>query len=68
MRERGGRSIINIGSIEGHGANPGHAACWASKAAIHGLTRALAVDLGEHHIRCNALDGGRTAKLPTPSA
>lgn len=52
MRERGGGSIINIGSIEGLAANPGHAAYCASKAGIHGMTKALAVDLGADSIRC----------------
>ena len=39
-------SIVNIGSIEGLGSNPGHAAYCASKAGLHGLTRAVAVDHG----------------------
>lgn len=58
MRRRGGGSIINIGSIEGLAANPGHAAYCASKAGIHGMTRAMAVDLGEDNIRCNAIAPG----------
>lgn len=58
MRRRGGGSIINIGSIEGLGANPGHAAYCASKAGVHGLTRAMAVDLGEDNIRCNSIAPG----------
>ena len=58
MRQRGGGSIINIGSIEGIGSNPEHAAYCASKAGIHGLTRALAVDLGRDSIRCNAIAPG----------
>ena len=58
MRERGGGSIINIGSIEGLGANPDHVAYCASKAGVHGLTRAMAVDLGAHNIRCNAIAPG----------
>jgi meso-butanediol dehydrogenase/(S,S)-butanediol dehydrogenase/diacetyl reductase len=58
MRERGGGSIINIGSIEGLGANPHHAAYCASKAGVHGMTRAMAVDLGQHGIRCNAIAPG----------
>lgn len=58
LRERGGGSIVNIGSIEGLGANPEHAAYSASKAGVHGLTRALAVDLGEQGIRCNAIAPG----------
>ncbi|MEO9094140.1 MAG: glucose 1-dehydrogenase [Microbacteriaceae bacterium] len=58
MRSRGGGSVINIGSIEGLGANPDHAAYCASKAGVHGLTRALAVDLGTDGIRCNAIAPG----------
>lgn len=34
-------NIINIGSIEGLGANPAHAAYCASKAGLHGLTQQL---------------------------
>jgi meso-butanediol dehydrogenase/(S,S)-butanediol dehydrogenase/diacetyl reductase len=40
-------SIVNVGSIEGLASNPGHAAYSASKAGLHGLTRAVAVDHGE---------------------
>lgn len=58
MRRRGGGSIVNIGSIEGLGANPRHAAYCASKAGVHGFTRALAVDLGRDGIRCNAIAPG----------
>lgn len=58
MRAKGGGSIINIGSIEGIGANPGHTAYCGSKAAVHGFSRALAVDLGIDGIRCNAIAPG----------
>lgn len=57
LRERGG-SIVNIGSIEGLGANPWHTAYCGSKAGVHGFTRALAVDLGRDGIRCNAIAPG----------
>jgi NAD(P)-dependent dehydrogenase (short-subunit alcohol dehydrogenase family) len=53
-----GASIINIGSIEGLAANPEHAAYCATKGAVHGLTRALAVDLGKREIRVNAIAPG----------
>lgn len=50
--------IVNTGSIEGLGSNPGHAAYCASKAGLHGLTRAVAVDHGSEGIRCNAIAPG----------
>jgi meso-butanediol dehydrogenase/(S,S)-butanediol dehydrogenase/diacetyl reductase len=51
-------SIVNVGSIEGLGANPHHAAYCATKAGLHGLTRAVAVDHGHEGIRCNAVAPG----------
>ena len=51
-------SIVNIGSIEGLGSNPRHASYCASKAGLHGLTRAVAVDHGADGIRCNAVAPG----------
>ncbi len=53
-----GGSIVNIGSIEGLGSNPRHAAYCASKAGLHGLTRAIAVDHGPDGVRCNAVAPG----------
>ena len=50
-------SIVNIGSIEGIGSNPHHAAYSASKAGLHGLTRAVAVDHSTE-VRCNAVAPG----------
>jgi meso-butanediol dehydrogenase/(S,S)-butanediol dehydrogenase/diacetyl reductase len=57
LRETRG-SIVNIGSIEGLSANPHHAAYSATKAAVHGLTRAVAIDHGHEGIRCNAVAPG----------
>jgi NAD(P)-dependent dehydrogenase (short-subunit alcohol dehydrogenase family) len=77
LRSRGGGSVINIGSIEGLGANPDHIAYCAAKAGIHGMTRAMAVDLGADNIRCNAIAPGWIASelsetylesLPDPAA
>jgi len=70
-------SIVNVGSIEGLGSNPGHAAYCASKAGLHGLTRAVAVDHGPEGIRCNAVAPGwidtplntdYIASMPDPKA
>ncbi|MEM8877771.1 MAG: SDR family oxidoreductase [Pseudomonadota bacterium] len=51
-------AIVNVGSVEGLANNPGHAAYGASKAGLHGLTRAIAVDHGPDGIRCNAVAPG----------
>jgi len=53
-----GGTIVNIGSIEGYVCNPNHTAYAASKGGVHGLTKALAVDLGPQGIRCNAVAPG----------
>ncbi|MER8509979.1 SDR family oxidoreductase [Mesorhizobium sp. M0894] len=55
-RSRG--AIVNIGSIEGLASNPRHAAYSASKAGLHGLTRAVAVDGGPDGVRCNGVAPG----------
>ena len=57
--------IVNIGSIEGIGANPKHAAYCASKAGLHGLTRAVAIDHGIDGVRCNAAVSYTHLTLPT---
>jgi 3-oxoacyl-[acyl-carrier protein] reductase len=54
---RGGR-IINIGSVHGLVSAPGSAAYEASKGAIHALTRASAVSLGQHAITVNCVAPG----------
>lgn len=44
--EASGGVILNIGSVHARSTKAGFAAYATSKAALHGLTRALAVDLG----------------------
>ncbi len=56
--KRGGGTIVNVGSIEGLGSNPRHPAYCASKAGLHGLTRAVAIDHGQDGVRCNAVAPG----------
>jgi meso-butanediol dehydrogenase/(S,S)-butanediol dehydrogenase/diacetyl reductase len=57
LRNTGG-AIVNIGSIEGIHSNPRHPAYGTSKAGLHGLTRAVAVDHGNEGVRCNAVAPG----------
>jgi 3-oxoacyl-[acyl-carrier protein] reductase len=57
FRKRSG-SIINIVSISGLRGNPGQANYSASKAAIIGLTRTLAKEMGRRNIRVNAVAPG----------
>lgn len=58
LQAAGGGAVVNIGSIEGIGSNPLHTAYSASKGGVHGLTAAMAVDLGPMGIRCNAVAPG----------
>lgn len=51
MRANGGGAIINLGSISWHLALPDLVLYQTCKAAIEGLTRALARDLGRDNIR-----------------
>jgi len=55
---KNGGAIVNVGSIEGIASNPRHPAYCASKAGLHGLTRAVAVDHGVDGVRCNAVAPG----------
>lgn len=57
FRKRDG-AIINIVSIAGIRGNPGQANYSASKAAVIGLTRTLAKEMGRRNIRVNAVAPG----------
>jgi 3-oxoacyl-[acyl-carrier protein] reductase len=59
----GGGSIINITSIEAHRAGPGFAVYSAMKAAVANLTMSLALELGDRHVRVNAI---APDVIPTP--
>ncbi|WP_338415540.1 SDR family oxidoreductase [uncultured Sphaerotilus sp.] len=58
MRAAGGGSIVNFGSISWMLKQGGMPAYTASKAAVQGLTRGLARDLGRFNIRVNTLVPG----------
>jgi NAD(P)-dependent dehydrogenase (short-subunit alcohol dehydrogenase family) len=58
MIERHMGSIINLSSISGLVGTPRRAAYAASKGAIDAATRSLAIELGPHGIRVNAVAPG----------
>ncbi|HKI97554.1 MAG TPA: 3-oxoacyl-ACP reductase family protein [bacterium] len=58
MRDQGGGVIVNIGSIAGENAFPNRANYCASKAAVHHLTRVMAIEWAALGIRVNCVAPG----------
>ncbi|MDE2516018.1 MAG: SDR family oxidoreductase [Rhodospirillales bacterium] len=58
MKQAGGGSIINLGSISWHAGAGGMPAYTTAKAGIEGLTRGMARDLGPDKIRVNCIIPG----------
>ncbi|MGX9353958.1 SDR family NAD(P)-dependent oxidoreductase [Roseobacteraceae bacterium S113] len=58
MIAAGGGSIINMGSNSWWEAGGNFPAYTTAKSSVHGLTRTMARDLGDHRIRVNALVPG----------
>ena len=58
MRRAGGGSIINLGSVSWMNRTGGMPAYTTAKAAVRGLTRGLARDLGPDRIRVNEVVPG----------
>jgi NADP-dependent 3-hydroxy acid dehydrogenase YdfG len=60
QQPRGGR-IINNGSISAHSPRPGSAGYTATKHAITGLTKSIALDGRQFDIACGQIDIGNAA-------
>ena len=58
MIQKGGGSIINIGSNSWWESGGGFPAYATAKSAVHGLTRTMARDLGQYRIRVNTVVPG----------
>lgn len=58
MQRSGGGSIVNVGSIASYVAEAGMAPYTASKTALIGLTKAMAVDLWPYRVRANIICPG----------
>ncbi len=70
--KRGGGSIISVGGMAAHQGAAHRAHVMAAKAALGGLTRGLALDLGQYGIRANTVvvgvfDTVRGANAPVSS-
>ncbi|MDE3012055.1 MAG: SDR family oxidoreductase [Pseudomonadota bacterium] len=60
LKRRVAGAIVNVSSIAAQVGTPKHAAYCASKAALDGLTRVMARELGTHGIRVNSVNPGIT--------
>jgi 3alpha(or 20beta)-hydroxysteroid dehydrogenase len=58
LRRAGGGAIVNVGSVAGLYGIPGLVAYCASKWALRGMTKAVALEVGKDNIRVNALHPG----------
>ncbi|MGH2533616.1 MAG: SDR family NAD(P)-dependent oxidoreductase [Thermomicrobiales bacterium] len=59
MRDQGGGAIVHVSSVSSYIGGPDMVHYCATKGGVNAMTAAMAVALGEHHIRVNAvLPGG----------
>ncbi|MDP3950435.1 SDR family NAD(P)-dependent oxidoreductase [Microbacterium sp.] len=58
MEQSGGGSIVNISSIDGLAGVAGVTTYAASKFAVTGMTRTVALEAGEHNVRVNSVHPG----------
>lgn len=58
MQRAGHGAIVNVSSRQAERASKGFTAYVASKSALNGLTRAVAVDYASDRIRCNTISPG----------
>lgn len=63
LKSAGGGSIVNISSIAGLRGEPMSHAYTASKWAVRGLTKSLALELAAHNIRVNSVHPGEISTV-----
>lgn len=51
-------NIVNVSSVHAFASQPNYSTYASSKNAVEGFTRALAFELGQYNIRCNAIAPG----------
>ncbi len=55
MIDQGGGAVVNVATVEALRGIPAHAAYSAAKAGVVAFTRSLAVEMGPHAVRINAV-------------
>jgi NAD(P)-dependent dehydrogenase (short-subunit alcohol dehydrogenase family) len=60
MQQQGSGSIVNISSTYGHEGAPGASVYVASKHAVEGITKSVALEVAESGVRVNAVAPGPT--------
>jgi NAD(P)-dependent dehydrogenase (short-subunit alcohol dehydrogenase family) len=68
MIERRTGSVVNVATVEAFRGIPGHAVYSAFKAGVVAFTRSLAVEVGQHGIRVNAIAPDLMDTEQTPRA
>ncbi|MCD0252497.1 3-oxoacyl-ACP reductase FabG [Xanthomonas campestris pv. campestris] len=58
MAENGGGCVLHMSSVAGHRGSAGQTNYSATKAALSGMTRSLAVEMGRFDLRVNAIAPG----------
>ena len=67
MQEQGGGAIVNNSTVEAFRGIPGHAAYSAFNAGVSAFTKSLAVEVGTHGIRVNAIAPDLADSQQTPA-
>lgn len=68
MIEQGGGAIVNVSTVESYRGIPGHTVYSAFNAGVSAFTKSLAVELGMHGIRVNAIAPDLIDTDQTPAA
>ncbi len=67
MVERGSGSIVNVSTVEAMRGAPGNSVYSAFNAGVNAFTKSLAVELGRHGVRVNAIAPDMADTLQTPA-
>lgn len=67
MIQRGRGAVVNVSTVEAYRGIPAHTVYSAFNAAVSAFTRSLAVEVGRHGVRVNAIAPDLTDTLQTPA-